>query len=518
MLPMLTLPIVRSFLIFLPDMAERQTRLLDQGISLRPEHQALPLLTQVTPEPGQILSSSPPFPRYMAYSEVATGPVRGSGPALPETDLMGVKTKEKSESSTLPMRPAPAKTLYPSRYPKNQGGNRAESGTADWISSEAGRFYLAKHQLQYPPTQLLSLECQKRKFNPAFEVEETNAQKFRCTVVVRDMTFTSGVFHNGVAAKQDAAFRALRAVSAWPLPPANPLYFVAQFSGQISDDAVHQKLRQVLNGRKYALSTQRYPGMSGGYLLLQIPDQGFPTSIIRLDRELTAGLESVTFMNVKKSDHCNLCANTALIPHARIHCPLWRVSPPNPVNNRQIEPAYGGNRNSFPQRLIKSEPRGGTPPRNHSTATVKHVNNHVDKQAELIRNIQDVMGTGAASSESQDPRVKVAFLEGIALGARLAATAPGNAANAERRRSRSPNGREPRGSDYWPASTYRARSPLATVRERQRSREPPMNRVAEPRQPDREFRCASRGRGWSPGRYGNGGQGASHWDNGTYLR
>lgn len=463
--------------------------------------------------------SSPPFPRYKGYNEVATGTAGGTAGGSGRSNFgplpTKVKARERDISAALAIRPK-QQDLYPSRYPSvTKVDNWGFGGSnQDWLSSEVGRYYLRKHQVREAPTQTLSLECQKRKFNPDFHTEMVNQHAYRCRVKVRDITVScTGTFDNILSAKQDAAYKALRIVREWPVPPlSNPLFYIAQFSGQISDDAVHSRLRQILKGRKYTLSAQRYPGMSGGYLLLQIPqDPGFPMGIIRLD----GGLESVVFMKHKKADYCNLCAKTALKPHARIHCPLWQTTT-GAYPGRMVEPTKV-QRNDLPQRLVKAEPEKG---RNNNTTLVKHAADSIDKQAQLIRSIQDVMGTSAGSGESKDPKVKAAFLEGIALGARLAATAPGNAANAERRRTRSrtPEGPELRRlttRDYW-----RNRSPM---RERQRSRERGfdrgpdrgIDRGVEPRQSSQPAANSSRGRLWGAEAVGVG---SSRWGKGDYYR
>lgn len=517
----------RNFSNLHADMADTKTRQIDQGLKPLPDPQAHPL-TRAT-EPGQILTSSPPFPRYMDYNEVATGTARNSGHTKPESGHVKIESQPKTASS-LPKRPAPAKDIYPSRYSAAQGGVKSDAGkgTAEWMNSPAGQLYLARHKLKSSPTQMLSLECQKRKFNPSFEIDVVNdAQQFRCSVVVRNMTFISGAFHSGVGAKQDAALKALRVVSTWPIPPASPLFFVAQFSGKFSDGAVHNSLRHLLKGRKYSLSIQRSPRMSGGHLLLEIPDQGFPDDDIRLD----GGLESVVFVSVKKGDHCTTCANT---PHPVVKCPMWRTLQPYryaATKNRQNEPAHSDRKQAVAQRPVKreSEEYSLPPARNQGAALAPRVENHdpynhpVDEQAHLIRRIHEVMGRGAPSSESQDPRVKTAFLEGVALGARLAATAPGPAAGdtpgnalghalghapghatgGERRRSRSPDGRDRR-PGYYHAPSYRVRSP--PVRERQMSREPPMDR------PFHGYGGLSRDPRWSPCFQ------PSHWDSGRNFR
>lgn len=424
------------------------------------------------------MSSSPPFPRYERYGEVATGATTRSGHAESKQGLAKNKTQG-NQLFSLPMRPTPARTsFHPARVTGLHGGPGGPGGTAEWINSAAGKAYLAKHQLHLPPTQLLSLECQKRKFNPEFAIEQVDGRTYQCRVTVRDVTVRHrGHYPNGVAAKQDLALKALKVVQEWPVPRRN-LYFIAQFSGKISDDAVHTSLRKVLKGREYELSTLRYPGMSGGSLLLQIPErQGFPTSIVRLE----GALNSVVFVNIKKTEHCNLCDTKNPASHSRVYCPLWRHSAAPPP----VQTEFDGRRRSFSQHPIKTEPEPNNPPRNRDnreTSTGRHADMSVDKQNQLIRTIQDVMGTVPASSESQDPKVKAAFLEGVALGARLAGTAPADATNNERRRSQSPGPREPRHSDHWQAPGYRDRSPLPVVRDRQRSREPTMEYGMEPLQ------------------------------------
>lgn len=454
------------------------------------------------------MSPSPPFPRYKGYNEVATGATTGSGHAEPKAGLVKVKSQE-TQPTSLPMCPAPAKNSGgPTRSTGLQGGPDYTGGTGEWLNSEAGRHYLAKHQLRLPPTQLLSLECQKRKFNPDFLIEQVDGRAYKCRVIVRDVTIRHrGHYPNAVAAKQDLALKALKVVQSWAIPPTK-LYFAAQFSGQISDDAVHDNLRRVLNGRKYDLSTLRYPGMSGGFLLLQIPEsQGFSTGIIRLD----GALNSVVFVSIKRTDHCNVCVRTDLTSHSRVYCPLWRPSSPAPVKTQFDDRKY-----SFFQRPVQNEPKLYNPRRNRDSAMAQQSDGPVDKQDQLIRTIKEVMGTTPTSSESQDPRVKAAFLEGIALGARLAATTPDNATNKERQRSRSPGARHPPGSDYWRPAGYRARSPLPLVRDRQRSRELMADCGLERRQTAYGAWDPPRGRRRSPEPYVS--QGASHWDHDMYFR
>ncbi|KAJ9151714.1 hypothetical protein NKR19_g4702 [Coniochaeta hoffmannii] len=466
------------------DMADQQLRSLDD-------------------EPAQIASSSPPFPRYTGYNEVATGTTTGSVHAEPKPGLATVKAQGPQPAS-LPARPAPVKCSRSSRFAGPQVVVRADSGTAEWSHSPAGRKFLAKHQLQLPPTQLLSLECQKRRFNPCFKIEQEDSHVYTCSVTMRDdVVRIKGHYQNAVAAKQHVAFEALKVVQAWPLPGAN-LYFIAQFSGQISDDMVHNKLYHVLHGRQYTLYTLRYPRMPGGFLLLQIPeDQGYPTSFIRL----SGGLDSVVFANIKKTDHCNLCPKTpGMTPHSRICCALWRESP-----------APGSHKHGFPQNPVKTEQRSHGPPANHNTGIGKHARGYVDQRDQLIRSIQDVVGTAPTGSQSNDPRVKTAFLEGIALGARIAMAAPGPETNTNRRRSRSPGVREPRpAADYWPPPGYRARSPLATTRDRQMSREPMVDRGVAPRQASYGAVDSYRRRRRSSDSHV--GQGASYWVHDMYSR
>jgi hypothetical protein len=411
------------------------------------------------------------------------------------------------------MRPAPIKTAtFPPRHTGSQEANKADSNPAGWVLSSAGRKFMAKHQLQLPPTQLLSLECQKRKFNPAFEIKQDGLQTFQCTVTIQDKIVRSRArYHSAAAAKQYAALEAWKLVRTWPLPKAS-LYFVAQFTGQISEDNVHSKLRQVLNGRRYSLSILRYPGMSGGFLLLQIPgDQGFPTSFIRLSGEL----DSVVFANIKKSDHCNLCAKTSLPPHQRVQCPLWRPSPALPA---RLEPD-NQKQGHQPQYPVKAEPKYYAPSARNNTPITQDIYGPFDKRDQLIRCIQREMGTAATSSESKDPRVKAAFLEGIALGARLAVSVPGNNADRDRRRSRSrsrsPRGRQPRGTDRWTPSGYRVRTPLAQSRDRQASPEPLIDRGVDRHSASYGAGDSHRGRRRGSDHYVA--QGASHWGNDMYF-
>jgi hypothetical protein len=408
-----------------------------------------------------------------------------------------------------------ANNQHASRFSFYRTDGRTGPGTWDWLKSDIGRFYLTQHNLTQAPTLLLSLECQKRKFNPAFEVKVISERKYRCVVTVRDLAITcTGTYDNQIAAKQDAAYKALQVVREWPLPTA--LFFIGQFTGHVSDATVHDKIQQVLQGRRYKLSTQRFPGMPGGYLLLQIPDQGWPTSFIRLDGGPNSTLTSVVLTALNKDTNCNLCRQTSMHPHARVDCPLWVLSPaPLVTTQHRIEPYYGGHKSDLALRPIKQETKEQNL-QNCNRDAAKYGDNTADKQTQLLRGIQQVVGTAAASSESQDPKVKAAFLEGIALGARLAATAPGNPNNRDRQRTRSPGGREPRGSDYWPPPSYRARSPIAPRRGRQRSRDPMLwDASAEPRHPAQTPVGSARVREWSPHGYG---QGASHWDNGKHYR
>ena len=190
-------------------------------------------------EPGQV-ASSPPFPRYSGYNEVATGTSGHDAFSNSDSGLQKVKTLVRDMSSALALRPKRS-VPYPSRYPPVTGVNKLRPGvTPDWITSELGQYYLNEHQIRAAPTQLLSFECQKRKFNPDFQAEVLNPQTFRCSVTVLDITVSCpGTYSDAQAARQDAAYKALRIVRKWAIPPPTcQLYYVAQFHGQISDDEI----------------------------------------------------------------------------------------------------------------------------------------------------------------------------------------------------------------------------------------------------------------------------------------
>ncbi|KAK3987082.1 hypothetical protein QBC44DRAFT_383568 [Cladorrhinum sp. PSN332] len=70
-----------------------------------------------------------------------------------------------------------------------------------------------------PPTQLLSQECQRRHFNPEWQEAVTPDGKYTCKVLLpKNVVVSDGkVYHDPVAAKQQAAVKALPIVRSWPI-------------------------------------------------------------------------------------------------------------------------------------------------------------------------------------------------------------------------------------------------------------------------------------------------------------
>jgi hypothetical protein len=117
--------------------------------------------------------------------------------------------------------------------------------------------------------------------------------------------------------------------------------------------------------------------------------------------------------------------------------------------------------------------------------------NKTREQAALLDHVRRVMGISVPASTRDNPEAAQAFLEGLAVGARLAGVRVSGFSL--RRRSQSPLA--PRTSS--PGASYRARSPLRE-RERERLSPPPGHRRASPG----SGRYASQG----PGAFGGRGE------------
>ncbi|KAB5578607.1 hypothetical protein GE09DRAFT_556625 [Coniochaeta sp. 2T2.1] len=449
----------------------------------------------------------------MDYNEVATGTAGGQ----PQYGLVKVNAQDHPRLSSLPMRPAAPRNMYPSYYSgtrMTEKVDNVESGNSDWMRSEAGQSFLKKHNMQVLPTQLLSQECQRRKFNPSFTVEDLGGNEFRCTAMIKEVAVTcSGDYGSGIAAKMDTARKALEIVRKWPLPPPT-LYFLAEFQGQIPEEAVHQKLQDFLKGRRYGLSIQRRfrRGTHGGHILLQLPGQTYTGNTIQVNRDHRCGLRTLVFEKFRQGNCCNLCGVSPAFSHAIINCPRWEKSRPLGMTamNRPLDSDHG-----FPQGAINSGQIKKETFFERDTGNVVH--NQMDKSDELIRHIQDV--TGIPTNACDDPRVKTALLQGFALGARFAGMAPGTAVSRERQRSGSPDRGEQHGSGYGAPRTYRSRSPISS-----HTSIPSLQWDDRSRARDARSRMIDHGvqsvldRGLPVAARDYGGHGASHWDNGMTYR
>ena len=279
------------------------------------------------------------------------------------------------------------------------------------MTSAAGRNFLKKHNMRVLPTQLLSQECQKRKFNPSFEVDHLGGNKFRCTVMIQDVAVTcSGDYGSGVAAKMDTARKALEVISKWSVPPPT-VYFLAKFQGQLPDEAVHQKLQDILQGRKYGLAIQRTfrRGTHGGHLLLHLPGQTYAGNTIQVNRDHRCGLRTLVFEKFRQGNCCNLCGVSQAFSHAIVHCPKWEKSCPlGTTMSRPID--YG---RGFPQGFNNADGMEKDHFSDRNAGNVGH--SRFDNTDQLINRILDASGSSTAIGTCDDPRVKAALLEGIAL-------------------------------------------------------------------------------------------------------
>lgn len=511
-------------------------------------------------EAGQIHDFSPPFPRRMTYD----GEPRRSAHRDDSQIYSGNNKfagREHSEKSVVLYRPPPAQTrsgldrdrphgvssvhrstgseslkqmihrekrnasalsqATPLSYigrPLNFGG--ALTSSTSTRGGQAGALGGdGRHQPQAP--ELLSRACQKRGFNPRFQVHEMRGGSnplFTCDVQILDITVEGNKkFSSLQDARIHAAEQGLDIIKNGHLSTRTttgqaPLGkrstgFRAKFDTRLDDNvvrAVYARLDQLLPGRAYAL--QKNWNLPGSELQLHVPG-GWIGDDLKIHMKPNW---SITFKPIELLAVCQVCQVFGPASfHTRAKCPLWVKCPRparSPVGLAPI--GYPGSQDAKGPGTPVSIPRRGTgcdnpnldpltarpsppfkeesmedaPPVNNCVALALPEQTHHNREAKLVRDIQELVGTATTSSDNQDPRVKTAFLEGIALGARLAATAPGPVNN--RSRSRSPDRRSSQAThelgDQWGVVTrhplhtssdyytprYRQRSPL---REKPRS-------------------------------------------------
>ncbi|RKU43697.1 hypothetical protein DL546_001726 [Coniochaeta pulveracea] len=484
---------------------------------------------------GQEGSSSPPFPRYMTYNgaprdqshdnrsqvysgndDFATRVQHGSFMTAQRSDLpvalpmdtSGGRDSLRHQARTLPphlrtldTRGQPKPTDTPQAIPSfgqsrpldgsksqlDRGQDRQARMTdqerrnisahpqASPISNYGNRLSGGTRGLFVFPTQVLSSECQKRGFNPIFRLKESRVMGklvFNCNVELRDKVITSDeLFDNAQEAKFNVANKALAAISAWPPATGANLNrhkfmgFEAVLDVNVDEATachIHSKLYAILFPRKFTLC--RHSSNANCGLLLCIPDGWNGHNItVKMDARW-----SINFRPFDLKAACDGCqAMGSRGAHSHDTCPMWVE-----VGTRHSE---SGGRSTDNSDSLPHAPRGNTGAPEALAAQVIG-----DKQGELVRSIQELMGGAAMSGDSQDPHVKTAFLEGIALGARLAASAPGPVNTRSHSRSRSPQRRSSvsehggAGTDRYPrrsrythidryAPEYRQRSPLRTA-------------------------------------------------------
>jgi hypothetical protein len=356
-----------------------------------------------------------------------------------------------------------------------------------------------------PPTQLLSQECQKRGFNPIFRQTEHHRGRGKvdisCNVELRDTVIMSDkLFGSAQAARCNVAKMALAVIRAWPLSRSGNFTrrkltgFKADLDTAVDAEAarqLHTKLEVILSGRRFVLWRHRSNASVGPRLY--IPDGWTGHNItVKLNDKW-----SIDFREFDLKAECRGCQESGSHPHhSRDKCPHWVEVKSH--RGRRHGSGNGSNANSVEVRprsrpAIKEEAMPDAPSGKAGASVAPAAQASGDRHSELVHNIQELVGTAAMSADSQDPNVKTAFLEGVALGARLAATAPGLANIRSRSRSRSPR-RQDSLSDHWGPGgdrhplhphtdrytpTYRQRSPLrenmrssnATLRDAEGARE-----------------------------------------------
>lgn len=319
-----------------------------------------------------------------------------------------------------------------------------------------------------PFAQVLSSECQKRRFNPEFLPAPAGFELFTCDVKLRDVIIKGRrAYSSVVQAKQEVAKIALRIIRDWPID-GEPVHYgflgLVECGAHISVevDVIHDKLRELVGRQNYTLWTKgedvRVTVTRGSPLLLQF------TAMPKRDLRIHAPAFDLLFKAISKNKTCEFCLPGAdEPPHTLQKCSNWIESQAPWTRGREArsDPRLAGTRTGSNSIAIsrgpehprtrphhngytKPEPRDETATELYRVPPVKQENKipaekKPDQQAHLIRNIQDVMGEWVPTDEIQDPKVKAAFLEGIALGTRLATAAPGQAfRERERKRSRSP--------------------------------------------------------------------------------
>ncbi|KAK3693470.1 hypothetical protein B0T22DRAFT_476317 [Podospora appendiculata] len=242
----------------------------------------------------------------------------------------------------------------------------------------------AQHPGPATPMQLLSLACQKRKFNPEWIERTVSENKFTCDVLLRGQLVSSTKsYATPYVAKLVAAQKALKVVRSWGAAP----------------NAEVDSTRSRAYDHKHGVAIKQEKGNS--------------------PRKVLAGGHA-TGPAIKK------------------------------------EPGRGANGNSTAQSKPSGSEGNASSGTGRSTTALK-------KQQMLIEEIQKTMGTAVPDRSKDDPEVAKAFLEGLALGSRLAGSL------SQTSRSRSSRSRSPslRNAD---SSRFRTRSP---VRPRVRATPPP---------------------------------------------
>ncbi|MDF2444744.1 MAG: hypothetical protein JWR01_2947 [Subtercola sp.] len=324
------------------------------------------------------------------------------------------------------------------------------------------------HQPQAP--ERLSQACQRYGFNPQLHVHQVRGGSkplFTGDVKIQDITVKgTKTFHSKRDARSHAAeqgldiLRRLMATSTGQAPLGRrSTGFRATFDNRVDDHvvgAVYDRLDRLLAGRAYALQQKRD---SPRYeLQLQVPG-GWTGDDLELHMNRNW---SITFRPVELLATCQVChTHGPASIHTRAKCPLWvqcrrparsavRLGPRSWSGSQETRRA--GNRVRFPPRSIghgnlaplattesppvKGEDMGDGRPTNNCLSPALPKQTYDDRAAKIVREVQNFVGPPAAIRGDQDSQSKIAFLQGLALGTRLGATAPGPFE--KRRRSRSP--------------------------------------------------------------------------------
>ncbi|KAK1764764.1 hypothetical protein QBC33DRAFT_594261 [Phialemonium atrogriseum] len=271
---------------------------------------------------------------------------------------------------------------------------------------------------------LLSTECQKRGFNPQWTAGEMRGGMFQCSVNLNGREIGPGpaFFATFEEAKREMASKALDIVKTWPVTKA--------------PKPATQNVQTATQPPMQPATQSRARGQDLAGLL---------KSVQKSNASLRQGKRKAKQAKAAKAANSGNGSRTGHVARATAgeHANLQKIKQEEGVEQRLKVP-----------KIVKDSGTTG-----HAAKGNGREKTSGEKTSRVLEEVQSLIGTTFPDNFNEDPRIATTFLEGLALGSRLAESVAKNSQLRDGSQAHDQTGRSPN-RDALRLRSYRSRSPV----------------------------------------------------------